>query len=115
MKTLLIAVLLCFTSWRIQAQEAPPVTIFAQCMIQIDSQESVLNLTESLRANPYVKMARIDWLTKRVFVLTKDIETLDEASFKSWFGEYEDNLNCLQIGVYGIDRMHDFPFTNCEN
>jgi len=115
MKTLLIAAILCFVSRQVYAQETPPVTLFAQCMIQIDSQESLDNLSESLRSNPYVKMVRLDWLTKRVFVLTKDLESLDAASFKSWFGEYEDKLNCLQIGVYGIDRMNAFPFTNCEN
>jgi hypothetical protein len=115
MKTLLLTVLLLFAAHLSHAQEAPPTTLFAQCLIQIDSQESLDNLNESLHANPYIKIVRLDWLTKRVFVLTKDLESLDAESFRSWFGEYGDGLSCLQIGVYGIDRMNAFPFTNCEH
>ena len=48
---------------------------FAQCMLTIESQDELRELEIHLRANPYISVARVDIPTKRIFLLTKNIDT----------------------------------------
>lgn len=88
---------------------------FAQCLLHIDNQATFQQIESDLRAHPNAQVVRIDWNTKRVFLLTKDLQSFDEASFLSWLGAYASQSTCVQVGLHGIDPMNPYPFTNCNN
>lgn len=89
--------------------------LFAQCMFSIETQEEIDALQfEIYSNNPNVEMVRLDLITQRALFITANIESLTEVEFASWFGNYGDDVECVQIGVYGVDVMNSFPFTNCQ-
>lgn len=91
------------------------VTLFAQAIFSIESQELLTQLEQEMKLNPYIKTVRLDWNTQRLFILTKDITELNEEQLLSWFNGYVASISCVQIGVKGIDPINKYPFTNCEN
>lgn len=115
MKFYIILFVFFFTSFGAFSQQENPTHFFAQCMLDIDNQEEFNDLTATLQANPYVKVVRLDWITKRLFLLTKDINELPLATFKSWLGTYEGVSSCTQIGLHGTDLVNPYPFVNCPN
>lgn len=88
---------------------------FAQCLLHIDNQATFQQIESDLRAHPNAQVVRLDWNTKRVFLLTKDLQSFDEASFLSWLGAYASQSTCVQVGLHGIDPVNPYPFTNCNN
>lgn len=98
----------------ISATPANP-NFFAQCMIQLDDNSQFAVLENALREIPYVKVARVDATSSRIFVLTKDITTFSESDFLTWLGTYASSSSCIQVGLHGVDQVNPFPFTNCGN
>jgi hypothetical protein len=88
---------------------------FAQCMLNIEDETTFRDLEQSLRNNPYVSVVRLDWISKRAFLLTRDIASLSEEQFQSWMGIHANQAFCIQVGLYGTDVINPYPFTNCEN
>ncbi len=95
------------------AQQDEPV-LFAQCVFTIQDEADLRNVEAEIRQHPNVNIVRLDHNTQRAFILTKDIELLSEEDLKSWFGEYSESVRCMQIGVYGLDKIDHYPFENCE-
>ena len=87
---------------------------FAQCMLTIESEDELRELEIQLRANPYISVARVDFPSKRVFLLTKNIDTFTDETFASWLGEASTKSYCHQIGIYGVDTIATYPFKNCN-
>lgn len=118
MKNLIIIVWLMigsgFTSFAQEGVQAAP-KYFAQCMLSIEDETEFRTLEENLRANPNVSIVRLDWYSKRAFLLTKEINTFSESDFSAWLGEYADDASCIQVGVHGVDQVNPYPFTNCDN
>ena len=54
-----------------------------------------------------------EWETERL-ELTKETNELLEDELRSWFGEFSESVRCIQIGVYGVDKIDKYPFENCE-
>ena len=98
-----------------QTQQQPSETLFAQCMFDIQDETELNNLMAAMNQHPNAQMVRLDMYSQRAFVLTQGISTLSITDFKSWFGSYGATVSCVQIGVYGVDTMDPFPFTNCQN
>ncbi len=94
---------------------ADQTTFFAQCMIELNSPQQADELVFNLRENPYVKIVRVDWPTKRVFLITENIDEFTEDTFLSWLGELSLLSSCIQVGLHGVDLVNPFPFTNCNN
>lgn len=115
MKLLLVGLVLMLTSFGSLSQQQNETNYFAQCMLTIDNQEDFNDLTAILQANPYVKVVRLDWISKRLFLLSKDIDELPLETFKSWLGIYENKAACIQIGLHGTDLVNPYPFVNCPN
>lgn len=115
MKIALLGILILFCSFfgLSQTSEVPSTTLFGQCMIEVQNHEDMKTLENQLKTNPYVKVVRLDYTTQRAFILTKNIESLTEVDFKSWFSQYSSYVRCVQIGVYGVDTIATFPFENC--
>jgi hypothetical protein len=90
------------------------VQLFAQCLFDIPTQQEMLQLETDLKASPYTHMVRLDWNTQRALIITQGLTSLNESDFTSWFGQYSGSVHCIQIGVYGIDQMNQYPF-NCQN
>jgi len=88
---------------------------FAQCMLNIEDQQVFSDLEASLRSNPYVSVARLDWNTHRAFLITKDLTSFSREQFESWLGASASNASCIQVGLHGTDVVNPYPFTNCEN
>ena len=95
------------------AQQDDPV-LFAQCVFIIQDETELRSVEAEIREHPNVKIVRLDQNTQRAFILTKDIEQLSEKELRSWFGDYSDSVRCIQIGVYGLDKIDHYPFENCE-
>jgi hypothetical protein len=87
---------------------------FGQCMLDIESDEAIRQLEIEMRQNPYLRVVRLDLNTRRVFILTKALNSLTEAEFASWFNAYSDAIYCVQIGRHGVDAMKPFPFADCS-
>ena len=97
------------------SQQQSETVFFAQCMLTIDNQEDFNELTAILQANPYVKVVRLDWISHRLFLITKDINQLSLETFKSWLGAIDSKSECIQIGLHGTDLVNPYPFVNCPN
>ncbi len=97
-----------------QSNEQTNSVLFAQCMFTIDTQEEIDELQRELYLNhTNIEMVRLDIHTQRsLFIIHTN--SLTEEEFKSWFGEYESTVRCVQIGVYGVDVMNQYPFPNCN-
>jgi len=90
--------------------------LFAQCLFDIPTQAELDQLTYNIYLNhPDVEMVRLDLNTQRAFVITTGASPLTESDFISWFEQYAGSVSCVQIGVYGVDAMNPYPFTNCNN
>lgn len=89
-------------------------TFFAQCMINLDDEAQKTILLKELLSNPYIQMCRIDVKSKTCLIITKNIEALNPETVKSWFEEYSTRISCLYTGVYKVDKMKDFPLTDCK-
>lgn len=100
---------------QIYAQEESNTTLFAQCLFVIDDESEMLIVEEELRSHPNAKLVRLDFNTKRAFILTKNIESLSKDEFSSWFGDAQSTISCIQIGINGIDKIKRYPFENCED
>lgn len=116
MRNALLGIIVLFCSFFGISQSSPAstTTLFGQCMVEVQNQEDIKSLEDQLRLNPYVKVVRIDYTTQRAFILTKNIESLTEIDFKSWFNQYSSFVKCVQIGVYGVDEIDLYPFENCS-
>lgn len=91
------------------------VRLFAQSMFSIATQAELDQLTNAIYTNhPEVEMVRLDLLTQRAFIVTTGIQSLSESDFISWFEQHADSVGCVQIGVYGVDAMNPYPFTDCQ-
>lgn len=116
MKNLLLLLLLVFISSTSFSQTAnSTVHFFGQCMVSSLDNQELIELELHLKQNPYVQVARVDLVSKRVFILTKDISSYNLNDFKSWLGEKESAATCIQVGLHGVDQVNPFPFTNCNN
>ena len=93
----------------------PAVQHFAQCMFSITDQTQLDELTvEFYNNHPEVERVRFDMNTQRALVITTGLTSFTEADFTSWFGQHSGTVYCVQIGVYGVDTMNSYPFTNCQ-
>lgn len=119
MKSLLFVFVLLFSTAYSWSQQTTNITTnethyFAQCLLQIDDQAVFQQLEADLRLHPNAQVVRLDWNTKRLFLLTKDLQSFDEASFVSWLGMHATQATCIQVGLHGVDPINRYPFTNCE-
>ncbi len=90
--------------------------LFAQCMFDVPSQTELDQLTFDIYSNhPDVEMVRLDLNTQRAFIITTGVNSLSSLDLVSWFGQYSGTVHCVQIGVYGVDAMNPYPFTNCQD
>lgn len=91
------------------------VRLFAQSMFSISTQAELDLLTNAIYTNhSEVEMVRLDLISQRAFVVTTGLQSLSESDFISWFEGHANSVSCVQIGVYGVDAMNPFPFTNCQ-
>ncbi len=97
------------------AQSQNNTVLFAQCYFEIQDEQEMLTLEENLRLHPNTTIVRLDFISQRAFILTEGINSLSKDEFKSWFENYANTLNCIQIGIYGVDEISPYPFTNCQD
>ena len=97
-----------------QNQTTNPTHFFGQYLLELDDEVAFNQLQEDLRANPYVQVVRLDWNTKRAFILTKDIASYSEEDMRAWFGVYSNAVKCVQTGLHGVDPIKPYPFTDCN-
>jgi hypothetical protein len=111
----LILLLLCSHFGQSQTTSSVSDThFFAQCKLTMSNQAAFDSLQLDLASNPYVSVVRVDFYSKRLFLLTKNITSYTEPQFLSWLGAYMTNATCIQIGVHGVDAVKPYPFTDCE-
>lgn len=118
MKFILFALFMAFMHLSYAQTQATSTTVasfFAQGMLPDMNEENIRSLETEIRDIAYVQVVRLDVQTKRFFIVTKDISQFDELILRSWFSGIGDELECIQIGVQGIDSVNPFPFVNCQN
>ena len=98
-----------------QESQAVPADLFAQGMLNLESDQEMIDLEQEMRLNPNLQVVRLDRNSNRFFILTYDVAELSEEDMLSWFGSYAELVTCIQIGVHGVDTPNPFPFTNCPN
>ena len=89
--------------------------LFAQCYFDIPNNVSMLEIEADLKLHPNINVVRLDFDSQRAFILTQGIESLTEEEFKAWFEIFSSTVSCIQIGVYGIDKIEPYPFMNCKD
>lgn len=94
-------------------QEQSPV-FFAQCMLNLQTEQELTAVETHLKAIPYVNVVRVDIHTKRLFLITKNLSSFSSNEFNSWMVGYLEKVSCLQIGLHGVDAINPYPFTNCS-
>ena len=94
-------------------EQSSGAAFFGQCMIDIESDDDIRQLELEMRQNPYLKVVRLDINTRRAFIVTNNLTSLNEEEFTSWFNAYSESLYCIQIGRYGVDMIKPFPFVDC--
>lgn len=117
MKQLLIAIIV-FSTPNLFSQvetDKSEINLFAQGILQMESDQEIIDLEREMRMNPSLQVVRLDRTSKRFFLLTLGLEELSEEDLRSWFGEFSDHVECIQIGVHGVDAVNSFPFANCPN
>lgn len=112
--TIIFVVFLHFFAFNQVGSQASQPPFFAQCAIELADDAAYQALEEQLRDNPYVKVVRVDAISRRIFLITKEITSFSEADFKNWISGYEQFAYCYQVGVHGVDVIRPFPFTNCQ-
>lgn len=117
--SVLVLWLMTFNNTNAQTNNIPnsaqnSTVYFAQCMLTIDSEDELRDLEMHLRANPYIAIARVDIPTKRIFLLTKNIDSFSDETFTSWLGQATTKSYCHQSGIYGVDTIATYPFKNCK-
>lgn len=88
--------------------------LFVQCKIQVDEANQI-EFHNNLESNPYVFMVRYDALTNGLFVVTQNIQLIDQLIFESWLGEYGNLISCFRKGVQGVDAFIPFNENYCSN
>lgn len=96
------------------AQNENGTEYFAQCLFDIQNQETLLELEEQIRSNPSIKIVRLSGDMQFAFLITQGLSSFTESDFRALFGEYGKTLTCIQIGIDGIDERNQYPFTNCQ-
>ncbi len=89
--------------------------LFAQCYFDIQNEQTMLDLEASLRLHPNTNVVRLDYISQRAFIITQGLNSLSNDEFRVWFENFSSTVNCIQIGVYGIDEISPYPFTNCQD
>jgi len=89
--------------------------LFAQCYFDIQDEQVMLDLEENLRLHPNTNVVRLDYISQRAFIITQGLNSLTKDEFKTWFESFSSTVNCIQIGVYGVDAIDPYPFTNCQD
>lgn len=105
--------ILSFTSSYSQNQTNS--VLFAQCYFDIQDEQAMLDLETSLRLHPNTNVVRLDYISQRAFIITQGLNSLSKDEFKTWFENFSSTVNCIQIGVYGVDAIDPYPFTNCQD
>lgn len=98
-----------------QTTSSAPTPFFAQGLFPEQDETIIRDLESEIRSLPFISVVRLDTYSNRFFILTKDIDQIDELTLRSWFSEIGSELKCIQIGVHGIDSINSFPFVNCQN
>ena len=114
MKYLLPILFVFFASFSYSQTQTNSV-LFAQCYFDIQDEQAMLNLEANLRLHPNTNVVRLDYISQRAFIITQGINTLTNDEFKSWFESFSSTVNCVQVGVYGVDVIDPYPFTNCQD
>lgn len=87
--------------------------LFVQCKIQVDEANQIA-LHNNLESNPYVLMVRYDAFSNGLFVVTQNIQLIDQSVFESWLGEYGNLISCFRKGVQGVDVFIPFNENYCS-
>ena len=96
------------------AQNQSTAKYFAQCHFVITDNNEMVAFNETMKLNTNIEMVRLDHNTQRALILTHGLSDFTEQDLISWFGIHGSTLTCVQIGVYGVDTIEPYPFTNCQ-
>ena len=88
--------------------------LFAQGLFQIENEQNMFHVQNTIKELPNVYMVRMEFSSQRFFIVTKDLQELSEETLANWFGQYAQTVRCVQIGIHGQDKVNAFPF-ECSN
>ncbi len=89
-------------------------SFFTQCLINDLTDENVAELKARLSTHTELKTIRVNVEEKRLFIITNPIEIVTNSILLGWIGDFSNAISCIEIGVWGVDQVSTFPFSNCE-
>jgi hypothetical protein len=88
--------------------------LFVQVVLEDSDESSYAEIESNLRSNPYVFMVRLDRNSKGLFVVTKDLQSINRNVFNSWMGGYESSIHCYRQGIHGVHEVLPFNENFCS-
>lgn len=88
--------------------------LFVQVVLGDTDESTYAEIESNLRNNPYVFMVRLDRTTNGLFVVTKDISSINRNTFESWMGGYESTIQCYRQGIHGVHEVLAFNENFCN-
>ena len=79
------------------------------------SDQQVDQIEQNLQQNTNIRMARVDRITKGVFIVTNELSQLDESMTNSWLGVSFPVIDCFRNGVYRVDDVIPFDENFCNS
>jgi hypothetical protein len=69
----------------------------------------------NLDQNPNIYMARVDKITRGVFIITNNLQSFDENTVVSWISMNTPVIVCYRQGLFGIDQVIPFDSNFCSS
>ena len=69
----------------------------------------------NLDQNPNIYMARVDKITRGVFIITNNLQSFDENTVVSWISMNTPVIECYRQGLFGIDQVIPFDNNFCSS
>lgn len=108
-------VLLCFLGFS-QVGNSQNGTQYIAQFIYLEnlSNQQIALIEQNLQQNTNIRMARVDRITKGVFIVTNPLNQFDQNTFISWLGVNFPVIECYREGVYRVDDVIPFDENFCN-
>lgn len=97
-------------------EQALKPQFFIQTKLDANLTEVQINeLKVDLSQNPNVFMVRIDEFSHTLYLITVEMDALNESVFKGWIAHQEQIYSCYYQGIHRIDSFKPFDDKFCED
>lgn len=77
--------------------------------------QQITQIEQNLGQNTNIYMARLDEITKGVYIITNNLQSFDENTVVSWLGVNFSVIDCYRQGLHGVDVFIPFNSNFCSS